>query len=335
MKKNYFIHALIMLLFASCEIDNISDPTNSNQSTDPTEFTNNFGNEITRNFIGEIIDINNLPLSSVAVTIGDQTVLTDNNGIFIINDAIVNERFGYVKANKAGYIHASRAVVPSEGTNKVRIMMLSETVTGTTTSGIEETISLPNGASVALDGNYINEDGEVYSGDVNVIMHFLDPMDDDMEDQMPGMLYAANIQNEERMLKTFGMLAVELRGENGQDLNLAEDSSAEISVPVDESLIATAPNSIPLWHFDEVNGYWIEEGEATLVGNTYVGSVSHFTFWNYDIPKEAVNVCFTLENEIGNKLANVQIVISSSELGQNRLKYNQQYRFSLWYCPRK
>ena len=135
-------------------------------------------------------------------------------------------------------------------------------------------------------------------------MHHLDPTDEAMENQMPGMLFAANATNEERMLQTLGMLAVELRGEGGEDLNLAEDTSAEITIPVDPSLISIAPPTIPLWSFDEFYGYWKEQGEATLVGNTYVGSVSHFSFWNLDAQFPAVQLCITLVNEDGTPLAN-------------------------------
>jgi len=136
-----------------------------------------------------------------------------------------------------------------------------------------------------------------------------------MNVQMPGMLYAANAQNEERMLQTFGMLAVELRGDSGEDLNIAEGSSAEIKVPLDASLIGTAPITIPLWYFDEANGYWIEEGQATLVGNAYIGTVTHFSFWNCDIPAEAVNLCVTVSDEANNLLSNLLVKITSNTYG--------------------
>ena len=32
---------------------------------------------------------------------------------------------------------------------------------------------------------------------------------------------------------------------------------------VDQPLSQGAPNEIPLWYFDEENGYWIEEGKLT------------------------------------------------------------------------
>ncbi|MEM5565930.1 carboxypeptidase-like regulatory domain-containing protein [Psychroserpens sp. AS72] len=313
--KIFFITSFLLCLFSCNNDDNLNTPQNQDQDPDPIAFAQNFGSVITRTFLGTVVDSNNNPIENVTISIGSSVASTDANGVFIINNATVNQRFGYVKAEKAGFIHASRAVVPSEGTNKVRITMLAETIVGTTSSGTEDTITLQNGASVALDGNYIKPDGSTYSGNVNVIMHHLDPADENMADQMPGMLYAANAQNEARMLQTYGMLAVELRGENGEDLNLAEGSTAEITMPLDASLMATAPSSIPLWYFDEVNGYWIEDGTATLVGNAYVGTVSHFSFWNCDIPAEAVNLCITVTDENGNTLSNLNAQITSTLYG--------------------
>ena len=75
--------------------------------------------------------------------------------------------------------------------------------------------------------------------------------------------------------------------------------------------IAGAPNEIPLWYFDEDNGYWIEEGSATLQGTKYVGTVSHFSFWNYDIPTEYVNICLNIFDTNSNPLNNIRINIES------------------------
>jgi hypothetical protein len=51
-------------------------------------------------------------------------------------------------------------------------------------------------------------------------------------------------------------------------------------------MMATAPESMPLWFFDEQKGLWVEEGVATKQGSSYVGSVKHFTDWNADKPSE-------------------------------------------------
>ena len=314
-----FPNLILMLLFAltivtSCEKDD-GNSGGQQQEIIPDTFSDYFGNQVSKNFLGSVIDTNKNPIEGVTITIGNKTATTDSNGVFMINDANVNERFGYVKAEKTGYIHGSRSIVPSNGTNKVTIMLLEATVVGTINSGSSETVSMSNGSSVSFDGNFVKADGSEYTGSVDVIMHHLDPADEDMPMQMPGMLYAENEDGAERMLQTLGMLAVELRGSGGEDLNLATGSSSEIKIPVDARLMGIAPASIPLWYIDEVNGYWKEEGQATLQGNMYVGNVSHFSFWNCDIPTEAITLCVVAIDEDNNELENLTVSISSTTFG--------------------
>lgn len=304
-----------LLVLTSCQKDNDNSGNGEQQENIPDTFSEYFGNDISRDFLGSVIDKNHNPIEGVTITIGNETTITDGNGVFILNNASVKQRFGYIKAEKSGYIHGSRSVVPSNGTNKVTIMLLEEIVVGTVSSGSAETVTASDGSSVSLDGNFIKEDGSDYSGAVNVIMHHIDPMDTDMELQMPGMLYAENESGAERMLQTLGMLAIELRGSGGEDLNLAEGSTSEIKFPVDPSLMSMAPATIPLWYFDEVNGYWKEEGEATLQGNMYIGTVSHFSFWNCDIPAEAITLCVTATDDDNNILNNLYVTITSAAFG--------------------
>jgi hypothetical protein len=124
---------------------------------------------------------------------------------------------------------------------------------------------------------------------------------------MPGMLYAQTETNEQAILETFGMLNVELRGSAGQKLNIKEGHTAEITLRIDDSQLATAPNTIPLWHFDEEKGYWKEDGVATKVGNKYVGEVSHFSWWNCDAPFPLVTLTVTIVDANGNGISNVGV----------------------------
>ena len=327
------ILTIACLLFFSCSDDDDFSQINDDQEiTDPTEeepitidLSENFGNEVSRNFIGQIVDANQNPIPDVAIEIADITTTTDDNGVFILNEASVYENFAYIKASKPGYINGSRALIPTEGTNHIRIMLLEKNIAATIESGTSSVVTNENGASVEFDGNFINDKTEeTYTGNIKVSFHYLNPEDSNMTSQMPGMLYAANADNEERMLQTFGMLAVELEGENGEKLNLADTSEATIRVPLSSSLSANAPATIPLLYFDEDKGYWIEEGEATLQGNEYVGTVSHFSFWNYDIPTEAVNYCLTLENEEGEILANTTVSITSATYGTTYGQTNEE-----------
>lgn len=270
-----------------------------------------FGNASNSDFMGRVVDLQNNPVSGATVQIGNSTIDTNMNGVFIIRDAQVYEKFAYVKVEKVGFLHGSRSVVPTAGINQVQIMLLPQTVTQTVSSGAAATVSLSNGAAVDLSGAYSNADGSDYTGDVQVTLHLLNPTDDNMQQQMPGMLLAENLQNEARMLETLGMVAVELRSDTGEKLNLSEGTTATITVPLDPETLAGAPNEIPLWYFDEENGYWIEEGSATLQGTNYVGTVSHFSFWNCDIPAEYVNMCMNITDSNNTPLSNIKVRIES------------------------
>jgi hypothetical protein len=306
---------LLILLTFFCFIRCSEEPTGgtNNSNTPPQSVTllESFGNLTNSDFMGRVVDLQKNPVSGATVQIGNSTIDTDMNGVFIIRDAQVYEKFAFIKVEKAGFLHGSRSVVPTAGINQVQIMLLPQTVTQTVSSGTARTVSLSNGAAVDLSGAYSNADGSDYTGDVQVTLHLLNPTDDNMQQQMPGMLLAENLQNEARMLETLGMVAVELRSDTGEKLNLSEGTTATITVPLDPETLAGAPNEIPLWYFDEENGYWIEEGSATLQGTNYVGTVSHFSFWNCDIPAEYVNMCMNITDSNNTPLSNIKVRIES------------------------
>ena len=312
------IQIFLLLLLIACEKPSLNVVDVNPDVTVPpivsTNFSENFGAPINSDFIGSVFDTNNFPVVGANIIIGAATATTDENGVFIIKEATVNENFAYIKASKSGYINGSRAVIPTTGTNNISIMLLEQNEVGTINSGEVKTIA-SNGASVTLNGDFVKEDGSSYSGAVKVSLHHLNPIDENMPNQMPGMLYAENSDGEERMLQTLGMLSVELKGSAGEDLNISTGSSAEIIIPLDPSLLTIAPSTIPLWYFDEENGYWKEEGEAILIGTNYIGTVTHFSFWNCDIPAEAVRFNVSVTDDADVPLVFSRVTITSNTFG--------------------
>ncbi len=298
----------ITLLFTSCKSDETDNPTPQQQQ----EFSENFGSSVNRDFMGKIVDESNLPINGVLVSIGGNSYTTDVNGIFIIDNASVHEKFAYITAKKTGYLMGSRSLVPTDGVNKVKIMLLAENLAGTVASGSDSEVSLANGTIVKFDGSFVDENGNDYSGSVDVFVHHLASSDSDINSKMPGMLYAQNENNDERMLETYGMINVELRG-GGSKLNIAEGHKAIIELPIDVSQ-ANAPNTIDLWHFDEVKGYWIQDGSATKQGNKYVGEVSHFSWWNCDAPFPTVTLCLNITDNANVPLANIRVDLSTNTI---------------------
>jgi hypothetical protein len=299
-KRLLILVLLFPILFNNCSSDSGID---GNSNATPL----NFGSEVSKNFTGQILDENNNPVSNVAITVANKTATTDVNGVFIINNATVRDKFAFVTAKKAGYLDGSRSLVPTNGMNNVRITLLSGTIVGTVNSGATGSISLANGAKVTFDGNFKTETGQAYSGVVSVIMKHLDPTDATTFDKMPGMLLAQNASGEERVLESYGMMNIELRGAASQKLQLS--TTAHIEMPIATSQLSASPTTIPLWHFDETLGYWKEEGAATKQGTKYVGTVSHFSWWNCDAQFPTVRLSVTVVNSNGTPLANVRVGI--------------------------
>ena len=298
--------------FTSCKKEKPAEELPTTSVNEAASGSLNLGAIVIADFFGEIKDENGLALSDVTVTIGDKTATTDVRGFFSISNASVNEKLAYVTAEKSGYFLGSRSLIPSQtATNIVRITMLQLDIVATIFSNNNTTISLA-GASVDFQGQYVDKAGNAYSGQVDVAMKFLSGTSKNIGTQMPGMLYAENSNAESGALETYGMIAVELFGLSGQKLQLAHGSEATLHIPIDASQLANAPATIPLWYFDEIAGYWVEEGIATLEDGEYVGTVDHFSFWNCDAFSIDAQICATVEDVTGNPFPNAQVTIITS-----------------------
>lgn len=262
---------------------------------------------------GQVLDQNEQPIENAIVyNNATEIAVTDVNGIFIARQVSVPENRAYITVERNGYFHASRAFIPTEdGLNQVLVMLIEEQTIGSFSNNLGGTISTTDGATVEFAANSVElEAGGAYAGEVTVTSYFIDPQREDLAFIMPGDLQAINTEGEENMLQTYGMLAVELYGSAGEKLNLAAGQTATISIPLDPALAATAPSTIPLWYFDELTGVWREEGTAQLNGNSYVGEVSHFSYWNCDAPFPVINLTGSILGHLGIPEAGLYVTLS-------------------------
>ena len=81
---------------------------------------------------------------------------------------------------------------------------------------------------------------------------------------------------------TFGAFHLLPRDAQGQPLAMALGKRASVSLPIQANQRATAPATIPLFHYDDDKGLWIEDGTLTRSGDAYVGEVTHFSVFNAD-----------------------------------------------------
>ncbi|WP_452228561.1 hypothetical protein [Lacinutrix sp. MEBiC02404] len=320
--RNTKFKLLLSLMIAMGTLFTSCDPNEDNESYDPGENNEiglDLGQSVQHDFMGRIVDESNAPIENVMVSIGSKMESTDANGMFIISNANVKKRQAFIVAEKPGYLKGMQSLVPTQGTNTVRLMLVPLNVIATVSSGGDSQVNLPNGTTVKFDGAFKDENGNAYSGNVDVIMYHLDPSNPDIDAIMPGNLQAENTNGEERILESYGMLNVELRGTSGQELNIADGHIAIIEMAVDPAQSDNAPATIPLWHFDEVKGYWIEDGEATLIGGKYVGEVSHFSWWNCDAQFPTVTLCLNVVDVANIPLSNVKVALFRGEATYPRI----------------
>ena len=293
--------AVVSLLFTNC---------NKEEEAVVENTTFNFGQMVSRNFAGKVVDENNNPISNAVVSLSGQLTSTDANGSFSLQNVPVLERLGFIKTVKDGFLDGSRTVLSHEGVNNVRIMMLSQNVTETIASGEVSVVTLDNSTKLTFDGSFMTESGQAYNGNVDVYVHHLDAADPYIFDKMPGNLIGTRTDGSVSGMETYGMINVELRGENGQDLQIASGHTTNMSLPIAQNQLDTAPATIPLWHFNENSGLWEEQGFSRRVGNRYVGNVSHFTWWNNDYAYEVASLTTIVTNFDGTPVVGVRVTIS-------------------------
>ena len=279
----------------------------------PTSITPpNLGKMVNVDLGGEILNEAGQPVKDALIEFGNKTTITDENGVFLVRNATVSENRAYVTATKSGYFHGSRTMIVQEGkTHYAHIRLLENASIHSFDSRESGMVQFDNVMLAFPPNSVMLKDGGAYEGEVNVSAKYLNPTDENISEIMPGDLLGIAETGEEMVLATYGMMAVELTGTDGEALQVAENTAIEMLMTVPDALIGGAPAIIPLWYFDEVEGIWKEEGEAILEGGVYRGTVTHFSFWNCDARIPLVKITGQVVDEDGNPLADISVRIEN------------------------
>ena len=273
----------------------------------------------------EVFDVNGLPLEGVQIDLGEAFGTTNEDGLVYLKNVSMSGST-YVTAEKSGFFHGSRRFYPSpDKTHFIKIMMLSDNVVGTVESGAGGTINLANGNTLVFPANAIvDQSGNSYNGTVSVSAQPINANDPNLSIKMPGDLVGETISGEKGSLGSLGMMAVELKSGNGDLLQVKSGSAVEMRMDVPDQMVDNAPSTIPMWYFNEETGFWKEEGEATLEGNTYVAQVGHFSYWNYDAWFPAVKWGATFLYDDGSPASQVQVCITIINLETTKCAYTNE-----------
>ena len=263
---------------------------------------------------GIVTDKAGNPLAGVLITAGNKTTTTNQLGFWSISEALVVKNAGLIKAEKAGYFSGFRtfkAIANKPAFSRIQLLDRISIGTIDAASGGQVTYSegfqlmLPAGATVVESSN------AAYTGPITVYAQWINVGSPSYAEQMPGDLRGLD-GSSTKLLTTYGMAAVELYGSSGEKLQIASGKKAKLTFPIPQNLSNT-PNEMPMWWFDEARGFWIKDGACVKLGNTYVTEVTHFTYWNVDMPFDnPINLSFTLHNPDSSALTNVYVIIRNN-----------------------
>ena len=264
---------------------------------------------------GFVVDENDEPVDAASVRIGNMTTTTDAFGHFFFNDVQLNELGTLVKIEKAGYFNGSRRfAAKKDSENRVKIQLITKNFDSFFDAAVGGVVETNGGASVKFGPNTIRyADGTPYTGTVQVAAYWMDPSSLQTLDQMPGNLQGVNLLAEEVALQTAGMMAVELESPDGEPLNILDGNTAELTMPIPANLVASAPDEVPTWSYNETHGMWVEEGVSTKEGDSYIANVSHFSFWNVDVPYDLVEFSATFQDADGNPIENYLVIVTTTD----------------------
>jgi len=317
-------------IFFSCQKD-ISLEDGGTVATPPDLIT-----KVSSSVSGFVTDENDAAVKGATVQFGASNITTDKYGYFEAKNIQVVKDAAVITVTKPGYFKGIKTYIAREGKAAFfRIKLIPKTIVGNVNAASGGTVTLASGLSIKLPaGGIVNATtNTAYTGTVNVAAYWIDPTAADLNKTMPGDLRGINTEGSIKLLKTFGMVAVELTGSGGELLQIVNGQKATLTLPIPSSLLASAPATIPLWYFDEAKGLWKEEGSAVKTGNNYVGDVGHFSFWNWDVPGNYVQFDCTIKDAAGNPIPNTFVQIGIAGTTELRWGYTDLSGFVSGLVP--
>ena len=299
---------IISISFLSCQkevrSDNPSPGSGPGTTVNPTP--------ITGTVTGKVVDNNNNAVAGATVKAGSNTTITDNRGLFRFNNIQLDKYASLVTVEKSGFFKAYRVFSAiANNTNFVKLKLIQKTFLGNIDAAAGGSVNLPDNSKITLPANgvVVKSNNQSYSGSVKVYAAVIDPTSADIAQIVPGSFQGNDANNNRVLLKSFGMLAVELEGNSGEQLQVASGKMAKLRFTIPSSLRSSAPATIPLWSVDETTGLWKQEGSATKTNDYYEGDVSHFSFWNCDVSSQTIYLEMTIVTVEG-PLSHVQVKLT-------------------------
>jgi hypothetical protein len=253
---------------------------------------------VVNSFKGKVTAEDGSPVAGATVRVYQSSTVTNAQGLFSFNNIAAPKNAALVSVEKAGYFAgAFMAGSSAGGQNFVRVTLQEKGTPQSVSAASGGTLQWSNGLKVTIKPNTLfKTDGSPYSGAVNVFTKWLDPSAPNLAEIMPGALMAKADDGSEKVLATFGMVALGLETSSGETLQIKNGETVELEIPIPPALNPEAPTEIPLWYFDLEEERWLLKGscQKSSGGGSYHCGVSAVGYWNCDVALEPICLSGTI-----------------------------------------
>lgn len=233
--------------------------------------------------VGTVKNPEGSPIGDVEVSVGGLKVSTNNQGYFALAQIPENPAT-VVNFKKATFIPQTKRLHTRIGESSFLEVTLAPQAGAATFSAGAGVNASNGGARVIIPpGSLILPDGNAYTGPAKISVTAFDPSTASGHKAFPGNFEGVQADGEVIPFRSLGFVDITPTTPEGVPLQLREGAEAEIEVPIGPSLLASAPDTLPLWFFNTQDGQWHEEGVAVRSGNIYRSKVRHFSIWNCDV----------------------------------------------------
>ena len=292
--KNIAFACLLGMSLAGCGSDSDSETKPVNEEA-----------MLQKNVSALILSANGNALAAAEIVIAGQTFKTDGFGKAAFTVQIPKSATHVVVVvKKDGFISQSLRIEAGQLEQlSANLLNVKQTVSIAKIEDAQVIQSVYQNAQITIPENaFVLPNGQPATGAVTVAFTPWDITAADLN-AMPANGVARDAQGNIVNLISAGMITATFTNAAGQKLQLAAGKTADIQMDLPVASINNQKllvgSSIPMWHFDEAKGLWIEEGVGQVVaslssatGLAVHATVSHFSTWNWDFKFEAAGSVF-------------------------------------------
>lgn len=241
---------------------------------------------------GLVKDSAGAPVPAARLTLGTQTVTSNEQGFFVI-ERVAPGADRTVSLAKAGYVPGNTQVTVAAGQQSHLEIVLRKVGTtrsdlpGNAVQVVRDARSSGQAGQVTIPANAVVDAAGRPVASYTVEMTTMLPSDPMYTASFPGRFLGGTTPGstaDPAPLLSFGVINVDLKDAQGNPLKLAPGARARLEFPVDaDPKHDPGTPTVPLWSLDTASGIWVQEGVATRSGSGYVAEVSHFSPWNLDM----------------------------------------------------